>query len=108
MGILSKDKAVEIKVEYPDLYEELKELGYDIYESFDTEALHRMMEIFEEMGLKEEADLAYTYMIISEEYWAERVYIETNAVIAYDPRVKRWRDMITGKFVKDPYESLWD
>lgn len=92
----------------PKVRETLRELGYDIYAEFNTLALTKMMEVFDRLGYKELADRLYREALISEAYWAERAWRQTGQVIAFDFTSKRWRDMITGRFVKSPYTYLWE
>ncbi len=108
MPMIPKDISGEIAEEEPELYKELQEMGRSIYEYFDTESLHKLIEILDERGYKEAADNVEEWFYASEEYWAERYWLETGEVIMYDPDVKRWRSMETGRFVKDPYRYLWE
>ncbi|MCD6422077.1 hypothetical protein J7L13_01855 [bacterium] len=107
MPLIPKEISGEIAEEEPEVYEELQELGSNIYKYFDTESLHKLMEMLEERGYKEEAKNIEDWFYTSEEYWANRYWLETGEVIMYDPDVKRWRSMETGRFVKDPYRYLW-
>lgn len=107
MGLISRETSAEICEANPVMCKTLEELGYDVYNAFDTEALQSMMDLMDKLGYKEEADNIYHHFLMSEEYWAERYYNETGEPIAYDPRAKRWRSMVTGRFVPDPYKYLW-
>ena len=107
MPIIPKEISDEIYEEEPEFYEELQELGTGIYQYFDTESLHKMLLELDRRGYKEVAENIEDWFYISEEYWAERYWMETGEVIMYDPDVKRWRSMETGRFVKDPYRYLW-
>lgn len=83
-------------------YEELQTLGDAIYLDNDTEALQVLAELALDAGLGERAVSFYEYMDNSiYEYAALNEF-----KIDYDENVKRWRDVDTGRFVKDPYEYL--
>jgi len=107
MPLISRDVSGEICETNPSLCKTLEEIGYEVYNTFSTEALQEMMELLDKMGYKEQADIVYEHMVMSEEYWAERYYMMTGEPVAYDYRSKRWRSMITGRFVPDPYKYLW-
>jgi len=107
MPLLGRDLSSFILEETPEIYEELQELGLSIYQYFDTESLQTLAELLENLGLKKEAEKVWQHFYISEEYWAERYWRDTGEPIMYDPRARRWRSMITGRWVPDPYTYLW-
>ena len=107
MPFIPREISDEIEEEDPEFHEYLSELGRETFEHFDTEALHRMIEELDKRGYKEVADNIEQWFYVSEEYWAQRYWEETGDVIMYDPDVRRWRSMLTGQFVKDPYKYLW-
>ena len=84
MPIIPTEISGEIEEEEPEFYEELQELGKGIYQYFDTEALHKMMDELERRGYREVAENIENWFYISEEYWAERYWLETGEVIMYD------------------------
>lgn len=110
MPILDKDES-ELLYEqcevHPEICEMVSDLGEKFYKFFDPESLQKMMEIFEKLGLLESARTAEKLFYASEEYWADQLFKQTGKVGMYDPNVKRWRDMETGRFIPDPYKELW-
>jgi len=85
-----------------DEYEELRELGYAVRHYGDVEALEDLMEFAYAYGLEELGDRLF------EEYDRAIDFYESmyDYKIMYDPSVNRWRDVETGRFVKDPYEWI--
>jgi hypothetical protein len=85
-----------------DEYEDMKDIGYDIRHFGDVEALQDLLFIAYDKGLDELGD-----RLINEYDSAIGFYEEANDFkISYDAAIKRWRDVETGRFVKDPYEML--
>mgnify|MGYP001626294731 CR=1 FL=1 len=85
-------------------YEELSELGWEARHYGNVEALEDLIEIAYEYGLDELGDrLLETYFEAIDYY--ESLY---DYKIEYDARIDRWRDVETGRFVKDPYEWIRD
>lgn len=107
MPIIAKDISSFISEISPRIYELLSELGYDIYAYYETESLLKMFYLLRDLGLKQEAEAFLQMFYDSERYWSERYYKQTGDVIMFDTRVMKWRSMITGRFVKDPYSYLW-
>lgn len=107
MPLIPKSISDTVALQNPELAEELSGWGRMIYEQFDTEALLRLMKFMEELGYRDVAENIYEWYKISEDYWATRYWEETGDVIVFDPDVMRWRSMVTGRFVKDPYKYLW-
>jgi hypothetical protein len=77
----------------------LTELGYKAYSQGDTKALLELRDLFAQAGFEEKAlELTQDYME-SEDFYSALL----NYTGYWDESVKRWRDMQTGQFMKDPY-----
>jgi len=107
MPLISKDLSGEIAQEDPELYEELQEAGYRIYAEFNTEELQRLFEILIAEEEYEEAEKVLEHMEYSIQYWRDRIKQDLGIDADYDPSAKRWRDVKTGRWIKDPYTYLW-
>jgi hypothetical protein len=83
---------------------EWSDLGYDARHSGDVESFQKMMEDFLDLGFLDLAEAVFNEynaaISFYEELYGYSVY--------YDMGVSRWRDIDTGKFVKDPYEWIRD
>lgn len=109
MGHLIPDWVSDVvSEEDPAYYEYLQDLGRRAYEEFDTEALQTLRDFAKALGLEDYASIIQDWLEISIDHWKEYVYRTEGIEIMYDERCKRWRDVKTGRFVKDPYRSLWE
>jgi hypothetical protein len=88
--------------QYDDMSEEWSELGYRARDMGDTEAFQKMMEDFLDLGFLDLADAVFTEYNASISFY-EELY---GYSIYYDIGVSRWRDVSSGKFVIDPYETI--
>jgi hypothetical protein len=87
-----------------DEYEAMQELGSDIRHYGDVEALEDLFLLAYEYGLDELGDRLFDEYDRAIDFY-ESLY---EYKIEYDPRIDRWRDVETGRFVKDPYEWIRD
>ena len=87
-----------------DEYEAMQELGSDIRHYGDVESLEDLFLMAYEYGLDELGDRLF------DEYDRAISFYEDlyENKITYDPSCDRWRDVETGRFVKDPYEWIRD
>jgi hypothetical protein len=83
-----------------DEFEDMKDLGYDARHYGDVEALEDLFQIAYNYGLDELGDRLFDEYDKAIDYY-ESLY---EYKIEYDPRIDRWRDVETGRFVPDPYE----
>jgi hypothetical protein len=87
--------------QYDDMAEEWSELGYRARDMGDVEAFQKMMEDFLDLGFLDLAEAVYL------EYdRAIAFYEDMYPSIYYDIGLSRWRDVSSGKFVIDPYETI--
>jgi len=95
LGIDDEDK--------PFYAQYLCQLGLEAYEEGNSEALKTLYEIFSEAGY---VDKAAEFL---EDYLESIGFYEKilNYTGYYDERVGRWRDVVTGRFIQDPYKWLW-
>ena len=107
MPLISRDLSGEIATEDPELYEELQEIGLKIYNEFNTEELQRMFEVLIAEEEYEQAEIVLEHMEYSIQYWRDRIKQELGIDADYDPSAKRWRDLKTGRWIKDPYQYIW-
>jgi len=107
MPLISKDLSAEIAETDPELYEELESTGYSIYAEFNTEELQRLFEIAVALEDWEDAETILEHLEYSIQYWRDRIKQDLGIDADYDPSAKRWRDVKTGRWIKDPYYYLW-
>ena len=87
-----------------DEYEMMSDIGYDIRHYGDVEDLEDLFLIAYQYDLDELGDRLFIEYDRAIDFY-EALYEYT---ITYDPSVDRWRDVETGRFVKDPYEWIRD
>lgn len=90
--------------QYDEMSEDWSDLGYDARHNGDVEALQSMMNDFLDLGFLDLAESVF------EQYDAAIGFYEElyGYTISYDIGCSRWRDVSSGKFVKDPYEWIRD
>jgi hypothetical protein len=85
-----------------DEYEFMQLMGYDARHFGDVEDLEDLYLLAYQYGLDELGNRLFSeYDRAIDFYEAKYEYS-----ISYDPSCDRWRDVETGRFVKDPYEFI--
>ena len=90
--------------EYNDMADDWSDLGYEARHYGDTEALQSMVQDFLDLGFEDLATLAFEQFDSSISFYEA----EYGYSIYYEINSKRWRDVESGRFVKDPYEWIRD
>jgi len=90
--------------QYDEMSDEWSDYGYDARHSGNVEALENMMKDFLDLGFEDLASAVFDQYDAAISFY-EELY---GYSIYYDIGVTRWRDVASGRFVKDPYEWIRD
>jgi len=97
------DELREAFADEPELRELFSELGEEIARTYDVEAALELEEESEKRGMWLTAEQHRVWKEEMITFWKETVESITGKKIDFDESAKRWRDVETGRFVKDPY-----
>lgn len=83
-------------------YNEMSDIGSDIRNYGNVEDLEDLFLMAYTYGLNELGDRLFNEYNRAIDFYE----MANEYTITYDPSIDRWRDVETGRFVKDPYEFI--
>ncbi|MEM4589426.1 MAG: hypothetical protein QXL73_05485 [Thermoplasmata archaeon] len=102
MGLIS-EQLEDVFIERKDLEELFSKWGREIATVYDTESILKMIDTCITIGKINVLDHLFSILNKSVEFWIDMVKAIAGKDIFFNPASKRWHDVESGRFVKDPY-----